>query len=140
MSNTLIPATAEGLPKITRRLFLRHTAAAGAASAAVAVPATATAQSTPDDRIRAAMQEIEAAMSEKYPGWGVQVRNDVSRPVALKGREWVELEPVKHAVVIFASEDRYGPEEVRWFTVDRSPLLADDVTGTSAFADWEATR
>lgn len=54
---------------ITRRLFLRHTAAAGAAGATIAAPAVADAAEpmTPDERISAAIEEIKIAFWEKWP-------------------------------------------------------------------------
>jgi hypothetical protein len=57
------------MQKISRRLFLRNTATAGAA-VAVAAPAVASepASLTADERIAAAIEEIVAAMREKYPG------------------------------------------------------------------------
>ncbi len=53
---------------ITRRIFLRHTAAAGAA-VAVTAPAVAdpVQPPTPDERIAAAIEEIKAAFWQKWP-------------------------------------------------------------------------
>lgn len=54
---------------ITRRLFLRNTAAAGAVGATIAAPAVAEPAQplSPDERIEAAIEEIKAAMWEKWP-------------------------------------------------------------------------
>lgn len=53
---------------ITRRLFLRHTAAVGATIAVGPAAAIDAAQAapTPDERIAAAIQEVKAAFREKW--------------------------------------------------------------------------
>lgn len=61
---------------ITRRLFLRNTAAVGATvtvgTAAVAEPIQPL---TPDQRIEAALEEIIAAYREKWPDAPIRIRD-----------------------------------------------------------------
>lgn len=61
---------------ITRRLFLRHTAAAGVGvtvgSGAVAEPIQ---PPTPDERIEAALEEIKAAYREKWPDAPIRIND-----------------------------------------------------------------
>jgi hypothetical protein len=75
MPNTPVPAAAEGLPKVTRRMFLRQGAVAGVAAVAVAPLATAESapRLTPDERIATALAEIKAAYHEKFPGAPIRI-------------------------------------------------------------------
>lgn len=117
---------------ITRRLFLRNSAAAGAVAATVATPVLADAAVVdPDERIAAAIAEIHLALGEKYPGWRVQVQNTAQR-VRQPGPNGalVEGERYSHAILIYTSSEKYGPEEARWFRVPvNEQLLAADVKG-----------
>jgi len=98
---------------LSRRLFLRRAGAATVAVAGTAVAAHAAPVRTPDERIAAAIDEIKAAMVEKHVGWRVQVQNTEVRPV--NGQTGEQLAPCRHAVLIYASKERYGPEEAGWF-------------------------
>lgn len=119
------------MSSISRRLFLRNTAVVGAVAAGATLPAISGANDsmTPDQRIEAAMGEISKALQEKHSDFKIKTRFDTIRPV---------VGPVQRvAVTVFASPQLWGPEELAWFVKDGSPLLADDITGTNAFADWE---
>lgn len=120
---------------ITRRLFLRNSAAAGAVAATVATPVIAEAAAVvdPDERIAAAIAEIHVALGEKYPGWRVQVQNTAQR-IQRRGPNGalVDGDHYSQAILIYTSCEKYGPEEARWFRVPvDEKLLADDVTGGS---------
>ncbi|RJG46647.1 hypothetical protein [Mesorhizobium sp. DCY119] len=65
MPNTLVPAAAEGLPRISRRLFMRGTVAASAAAAAIAAPAVIEAAATPSVDLTA----IPTETVEKIKAW-----------------------------------------------------------------------
>jgi hypothetical protein len=91
----------------TRRTFLGAAAVASLPVAALASPVR-----TPQQRIEAAIAEIEAAMRELHPGWDVQIKNDVIRPIKSDKREG---DPSRHGVLIFATGNLYGPEKGRWF-------------------------
>lgn len=101
------------MQKITRRAALSGIAAISATGAAGAAIAEAKAQST-DERINAALAELQAAVQAKYPNWRVQVRNDIQH--ARIGSE-LRRDPNPHcqAILVYTSDERYGPEEARWF-------------------------
>ncbi|TPW26044.1 hypothetical protein [Pararhizobium mangrovi] len=99
--------------KATRRTILQSLPFFGAATAVSALAAPVKVKPTPDERIAAAMVEIEAAMKEKYPGWRVQKTDDEHR--ALVGPKLIEGDVHSRAVLIYTSEERRGPEEARWF-------------------------
>lgn len=110
---------------LTRRLFLRNTAAAGAVGTALVTPATAdTAQvDTPSVRLANAIHEVKEAMRDLYGIWpddGTQL---------LKSQGVVVLSVMPNLM-----------DKVRWHIDDGSPLLADDVTGRTDFADWQKRR
>lgn len=113
------------MEKITRRLFLRNTAAASAVGAAVAVPAVAEPAPTPRERLDAAITELKAAAAEIWPtadDWTIHVDGvvpSVPLMIAAYDPNWNALGKVKA------------------YVDDGSPLLADDVTGTTEFAEWE---
>lgn len=94
---------------------------------------------TPQERIEAAISEIRTALSEIYPTFSIQDRNDVVRPMRyVHGGPDLELDPARHCVLIYASKATVGHEDVRWFVHDKSPMLADDGTGAAAYLDAEA--
>lgn len=117
---------------ITRRLFLRNSAAAGAIGVTIAAPVVAEAAAgDPDERIAAAIAEIHIALGEKYPGWRVQVQNTAQR-VKQPGPNGtlIDGEAYSQAILIYTSSEKYGPEEARWFRVPvNEQLLAADVKG-----------
>jgi len=134
------------MEKLTRRLFLCNTAAVGAAGATIAAPAIAdTIHLSPDERIEAAAAAIEAAMREKYPDWQVQVKAGLHHVQRYIGGGFVDGDPHYHLVMVYASKGAGTTEDARLYThrnygKDDGPLLADDVTGTTAYADWERRR
>jgi len=82
---------------------------------------------TPDERIDAAIAEIQSAMAELYPGWTVQHRNDAVHDVYYTRDGSKDMGVGRHAVLIYASPQSYGPEEVRWFKVPKDEkILTDD--------------
>lgn len=106
---------------ITRRLFLRNTAASAAVAATVAAPAIAEAATvSPLERFNSAVDALKAAAMELDPTikqWDVGYAADprLSCRVRITAYNW-------------RGDD------------DSGPLLADDVTGATAYADWEARR
>lgn len=122
-SNTLYP--------VNRRGFLKSAAAgalvAGSAGAATAAPV----DMTPDERIAAAMAELGAALREKYPDWTVEVQAP-----HLDGPD--DKRVTSEVLIVNALEKRPCDTEVRFFIDDGAPLRADDVTGTTDWADWLA--
>lgn len=100
------------LTKPNRRTILAGTVASGIAAIA-GLPSRAKAAPTPEERIDAAMAEISAALAEQYPGWTIQTRHDVVSPQIYPSME--RGEPCRAGVLIFATENRHGPETARWF-------------------------
>lgn len=94
--------------KTTRRTFLGAAAVASLPVAALASPVR-----TPQQRIEAAIAEIEAAMREMHPGWDVQTTNEAIRPIDFATKS--ELPAARHAILIFGTANRYGPEQDRWY-------------------------
>lgn len=98
---------------MTRRAFVRGIPLIGGS---MALPALAGPALTPDERIEAATAEIVAAMAEKYPTWRqAQVKNDAIPAVNGRGH-YIRL--ARHAVLVYASEERFGPEEGMWWVRD----------------------
>jgi hypothetical protein len=118
MPNNLVQAAAEGLPKLTRRLFLGGTAVASLPAAAAAASITDADRPSPEQRIAAAVKEIEEAMAERFPGFKVSAKLEDVRPSVFKAGEFTEGEINRSMVMIYAYEDRYGPEDPRWFVDD----------------------
>lgn len=124
---------------LNRRSFLRNVPAAGVA---LTVPAVAIAQSkpalTPDERIDAALAEIVIALRERYPNCPIRIQNyDLNENGMIN-------------IITHCDDDAPGTLHRRDRKLsgvkpkihfdDGSPLLADDVTGSTAFADWERGR
>lgn len=111
---------------ITRRLFLRNSAGVGAA-VAIAAPVVAEAME-PDDRIKAAVEELQAAMRARYPEWCLQTKNDFQHSQIYRPGGNIQGDPYCHVILLYASSEKYGPEEARWFrTYPGEKLRADDV-------------
>lgn len=122
-----------------RRTFLRGVPAAGVA---IAVPVVASASPKPtltqDERIEAALTEIAAVFRERYPDCPIRVE-DVDRGgtgmiILLAHCEGDAAKTYTH------NRRRNGIETVKVSIDDGSPLRADDVTGTNAYANWEARK
>jgi len=87
-----------------------------AATAHTAVASGDLRPTSPQDRIAAAMKEIEAAMQEMHPGWRIQVKDDVVCPLKyVLGGPDEKQAPHRHAVAIYATAETIGREEFRWF-------------------------
>ena len=113
------------LPKIHQPMSRRAVLSTGiVATALAAVPVLATQPIPPRDRLTALIAELKAVAQELNPAieeWKVVVLD-----------RQVDAFSSRAAVLICAFEymekDRFGP------------LLADDATGTTDFADWEKRR
>lgn len=115
--------------KTTRRNFLGGVAATTlpASAPAAEVPTTPSlnallAVATPAERVRYHADALADAMAEMHhaqDGWRIQIDDE-------------------YRFALIAERTRVG--SVRAIVDDGSPLLADDVTGTTAVADWEAGR
>lgn len=68
MTRKSLRAAAEGLPEITRRLFLLNTASAGAVLATAAAPAMAVQPVDPVERVAAAVEKLKAALAAYAAG------------------------------------------------------------------------
>lgn len=138
---------------ITRRLFLRHGAAATAVAATVALPTVVEAVAvepvlTIRERAIWHMRELERlAMEDGASGAMVTV---VGRPASY-GKcgtySGFKTMMVDHRGVLHDDDGMFGGPEtepsgktVHVYINDGSPLLADDVTGSTAFADWETKQ
>lgn len=87
-----------------------------AATAHTTVASGDKARTSPQERIDAALAQIEQAMTEMYPGWAIDRAADVVCPQRnLPGGGIEELPPIRHVVGIYAHEDRYGPEKFGWY-------------------------
>ncbi|CAK7257261.1 MULTISPECIES: hypothetical protein [unclassified Shinella] len=132
MPNNVVQAAAEGMPILTRRKALGLMAAISVPPAAV-VAAAATepktpsideflAKALPSEKVRYHSNALLDAMAEMHPdqaGWRVQIDHEYTFAIVTSRRKVGKV----YAVVD-----------------DGSPLLADDVTGTTAFANWERDR
>lgn len=126
---------------ITRRLFLRNTAAASAVAATVGAPVAAEAMEQtprePLERVRDAIAELRAAMDDYMAG------QPDAWSIFLIGNRQSGKSDIVIATRNNGKTDLLGAAEgptVKAYIDDGSPLLADDVTGTTAYADWEAKR
>lgn len=118
-------------PALSRRGFLGAAAVASLPVTAAAATATAPAdvsidaflgKALPSERVRYHANALAEAMAEMHPvqsGWRIQIDHEC-RFAMIAGCRTVGK--------VFAVVD------------DGSPLLAGDVTGTAAYADWEASR
>jgi hypothetical protein len=123
--------TSAALSAITRRSVLAGLGALSTAGGAGVTWAQhrrgGAAPLRPDVRIEAAIAEIEAALQEKFPGWRVQVRNDLQHVQHYASGSFVEGDPCCQAILIYTSNENFGAKEARWFTVytDEKLLAAD---------------
>lgn len=103
------------------RLITRRAALLGAltSTTALAIPvaaALATVHTRPEDRLAAAVEEASAALAEMYPGWRVQVENRAVQPISINADGTTHKLPAsKHGVLLYASAERFGREEPRWY-------------------------
>lgn len=124
---------------ITRRFFLRNTAAAGAVAAAVTAPVIVEASNiSPRKRLDAAIDELRSAMemcAREHAGcWSVFMIGN--RP---SGKDDITIATSDSGKIDLLGSQPKG-STIEAYIDDGSPLLADDVTGTTAYADWEARR
>ena len=114
---------------ITRRRALTSIAAIPAMGTAAIVPALAEPVEapaiTPRQRLNAAIDELKAAVTAMDPlaadwdiGWAVD----------------------ESLTIRFCAMAKKNKAHVATYVDDGSPLRADDVTGTTAYADWEQSR
>lgn len=111
----MAPADAKS---ITRRLFLRNTAAAGAVAATVTTPAVAEAiaERSADERIEAAIAELQAALQEKHPDWTVQEPTNALQHVKrIENGSSVQGDPYSHAILLYAYSGTHGGQTARWY-------------------------
>lgn len=106
---------------ISRRLFLCNTAAAGAVGAVATPAAAAAAEPTkpPHEMVLHYADKLAEAMGRANPTMGhlVTINFDCN----------------------FVLVTGHKKKATKVFLDDGSPLRADDVTGTTAFTDWEAS-
>lgn len=108
-------------PEINRRRFLTHTAIAGAVAATVAAPVIVEAATvSPRERLEAAIEELRSAMRACV---------FVHAPACSWSAMLIGDRPSGKADIVIATCDN-----------GKIDLLADDVMGTTAFADWEKRR
>jgi hypothetical protein len=118
-----------------RRTFLRTAPAVGLA---IATPVAAGAQLEPIERIRQAVADLHALMGEYMAGqpdsWSVFLVGN--RPsgkkdivIATRGNGETDL-----------LGTRPQRDVVKTYIDDGSPLRADDVTGTTDYANWERRK
>ncbi|WP_242217991.1 hypothetical protein [Shinella zoogloeoides] len=80
-----------------------------AATAHTAVASGDKVQSSPQERIDAAIAEIEQAMSELYAGWQIDKQSRVVCPQSyVHGGGFVDLPAHIHAVMVVAHDDSDG--------------------------------
>lgn len=116
---------------ITRRLFLRNSAAAGAVGTAVA-PAVAEPREPDIQHFLDTASPIELAWYHALQLASAMDKLDETRAY----RAMVDV-PHGFAMVVGDPISHRTPV-ARVHIDDGSPLRADDVTGTTAYADWEA--
>lgn len=114
------------MEKITRRTMLAAVPAMGTAAIvpAMAEPVKAPII-TPRQRLNAAIDELKAAVTAMDPlaadwdiGWAVD----------------------ESLTIRFCAMAKKNKAKVVTYVDDGSPLLADDVTGTTAYADWDRSQ
>lgn len=137
---------------ITRRLFLRNSATAGAVAATVAIPVAVEAAAEPEMTIRERaiwhMRELERlAMEDGASGAMVVLTGRPASYGKCGTYNGFKTLMIDHRGVINDYGGMFGepraskaPRAVHIYVDDGSPLLADDVTGTTAMADWEAKQ
>ncbi|MBV2144426.1 hypothetical protein KUG47_13070 [Falsochrobactrum sp. TDYN1] len=123
---------------LNRRSFLRAAPAAGVALTVPAVAIAAKPEKNPDERIDAALAEIIAAFREKWPNCPIRIDDidNVSSGVITIISHCGKDEP---GTVNFRRR-KLSTVKPKVHFDDGSPLLADDVTGSTAFADWERRK
>ncbi|WEZ83534.1 hypothetical protein P6U16_01360 [Rhizobium sp. 32-5/1] len=118
------------LPALSRRIFLGGMAASAIPAASLAAENKAPsiddflAKAMPSEKARYHANALADAMAEMHPDhfWRAEINH------------------AHHfALIVGDAKKRHAPV-ARIYVDDGSPLLADDVTGTTAFADWEASR
>lgn len=105
---------------ISRRLFLRNTAAAGAVGTAAVVPVAAT-------EPEMTLHELASYHARQLADAMGQIDQTMTYRVTID---------IEHAFALIAGHKRKGVAKVHFD--DGSPLRTDDVTGTSAYSEWEA--
>lgn len=137
---------------VTRRLFLRHTAAATAVAATVAIPVAVEAAAEPEMTIRERaiwhMRELERlAMEDGASGAMVVLTGRPANYGSCGTYPGFKTLMIDHRGVLLDCGGMFGgsgttaPDKtIHIYVDDGSPLLADDVTGTTAMADWEAKQ
>ncbi len=104
---------------ISRRIFLRNSAAVGAVGAVATQAAAVEPEMTPHELVAHYADKLAEAMSRANP--------TMSHLVTIN---------FKCNFVLVAGHKN---KATKVFVDDGSPLRADDVTGTTAFSDWEAS-
>lgn len=113
------------MTNITRRTALGLLGAVAVPSAAtVAVAASEPHHRSPQERIDAAIADIGAALRELHPDWRLQAKEEVLRSKLYRPGTFVDGEACRHTILISCGGEKYGPQEVRYFTVD----LPEDAT------------
>lgn len=127
------------MSNISRRLFLRSTPAAGVA---LALPAQAASSHKPqlsqDERLASALNEVVTVYRERYPNCPIRIQDT---DIGDKGMLLILTHIADDAPgTVTYLKDGVRSKHVRVIVDDGSPLLPDDVTGSTAYADWEAGR
>lgn len=87
-----------------------------AATAHTAVASGDKVRSTPQERIEAAVEQINQAMSEMHPGWQIDRHSILQGPQRYKPGGFEDLPPNIHAVVLFAHNDTDGiTRDFHWY-------------------------
>jgi len=84
------------------------------------------------------MAELGAALEAKYPGWLIDVQQPHNRYTTSVPS--MERRVDTEVLIVSAIEPRAWQHRVAWHWEEGGPLLADDVTGTTAYADWAAKQ
>jgi hypothetical protein len=72
----------------------------------------------PQQRIDTAIEEIKAALAEMHPNWRMQAQDHVLRYKMYQPGSFYDGDAYRHTILISTGEERHGPQDVRYFTVD----------------------
>ena len=134
MPNAPVPVTAEGMPILTRRKALGLLVAASVPpTAVIAVDSMEPARPSIDDFLATASPSERASYHAKALA---EVMAEMHPDHSWRS----EIDHKNHFVLTVGDPRKRKAARVAKAHIDDGPLLADDVTGTAAFADWEAGR
>jgi hypothetical protein len=105
----------------TRRAILKAFPMFGVAAVASTSPLIAAAlPPSPQERIVAAMAEIQDALQELHPGWAIQAPLDTVQHVTrIENGSTSKGDPYSHAILFYAYDGEHGSQTGSWMRTYR---------------------